>query len=71
MHTARVGFGCLVDDHGEVIYVVCGSSGKHKPNNKSEFYFTQNDLWHELQSLNDQIFKLSMHFYRQFPLLVW
>lgn len=43
MKTARVGFGCTVDNYGDRIFVIGGSIGKHKPTDKCEHYNVENN----------------------------
>ena len=43
MNTARIGFGCAVDNYGEYIYVVGGTVGKKQLTDECEAYsLTQN-----------------------------
>ena len=53
MKQPRVGFGCLVDNYGENLYVVGGSIGAFKSTNKCEYYNVETDTWHDLPNLND------------------
>ena len=60
MITARVGFGCTVDNYGERIFVIGGSIGKHKATDKCEFYNIDTDEWKELPNLPEARFSSSL-----------
>jgi len=60
MAQARVGFGALVDNYGEKVYVVGGTVGKVKPTNKCEVYDVTADKWTELPPLSEPRFSCSL-----------
>lgn len=60
MKTARVGFGCLVDNYGDYFYVVGGSTGKHKATNKCEMYSIEENKWSDIPMLNEAKFSHSL-----------
>jgi hypothetical protein len=60
MITARLGFGCCVDNYGERLFAIGGSTGKHQPTNLSEVYDIKADSWTKLPNLNEPRFSQSL-----------
>jgi hypothetical protein len=57
MKTARLGFGCLVDNYGEKIYAIGGSLGKNKATTElCEVYNIEENKWSDLAALPEARF---------------
>jgi hypothetical protein len=51
MNIGRLGFGCVVDNYGEKIYVVGGTIGKLNATDGCEYYNVEANTWNELPKL--------------------
>jgi hypothetical protein len=60
MNAGRLGFGCCVDNYGDRIFAVGGSTGKHLPTNLCEVYDIRADKWSKLPNLSEPRFSESL-----------
>ena len=60
MKTARVSFGCSVDNYGEKIYAIGGTLAKQDPTNVCEYYNVIDDTWTDLPPLPEKRFSSSL-----------